>query len=123
MTGEKFERGLEIRRKVLGDEHVDKSMASADDFSLPYQQLTTEYCWGEIWSREGLSLKTRSMLNLAMLCVLNRPRELRLHIGGALRNGVTREEIREIFLQTAIYAGIPAASTAFQVAREYFAEQ
>jgi 4-carboxymuconolactone decarboxylase len=107
---------------VLGAEFVEKSLATADDFNMPMQELTTEYCWGAVWGREGLPRKTRSMLNLAMISVLNRPHELRAHIRGALRNGVTREEISEIFLQVMIYGGAPAAVDSFRTAREVFAE-
>jgi Uncharacterized homolog of gamma-carboxymuconolactone decarboxylase subunit len=117
-----FERGLEIRKSVLGKEFVEKSISSADDFNRPMQELVTEYCWGAVWGREGLSKKTRSMLNLAMLCALNRPHELRMHLAGALRNGVTRDEIREVLLQVAIYCGVPAGVDAFRNAREVFAE-
>ena len=117
-----FERGLEIRKSVLGKEFVEKSINSADDFNRPMQELVTEYCWGAVWGREGLSKKTRSMLNLAMLCALNRPHELRMHLAGALRNGVTRDEIREVLLQVAIYCGVPAGVDAFRNAREVFAE-
>lgn len=123
MNDELFERGLKIRKEVLGAEFVEKSIASADDFNMPMQRLTTEYCWGAVWGREdGLPKKTRSMLNLAMLCALNRPHELKMHLGGAIRNGVTRDEIREVLLQVAIYCGIPAGVDAFRVARETFAE-
>jgi 4-carboxymuconolactone decarboxylase len=123
MNDELFERGLKIRKAVLGAEFVEKSIASADDFNMPMQRLTTEYCWGAVWGREdGLPKKTRSMLNLAMLCALNRPHELKMHIGGAIRNGVSRDEIREVLLQVAIYCGIPAGVDAFRVARETFAE-
>ncbi len=122
MNDELFEKGLEIRKSVLGSEYVEKSIASADDFNMPMQRLTTEYCWGALWGRDTLPKKTRSMLNLAMLCALNRPHELKLHIGGALRNGVTRDEIREVLLQVAVYCGIPAGVDAFRVARETFAE-
>ncbi|MEX0961116.1 MAG: carboxymuconolactone decarboxylase family protein [Burkholderiales bacterium] len=123
MNDELFEKGLAIRKSVLGKEFVEKSIAAADDFNMPMQRLTTEYCWGAVWGREdGLPKKTRSMLNLAMLCALNRPHELKMHLGGALRNGVTREEIREVLLQVAIYCGIPAGVDAFRVAKETFAE-
>lgn len=115
---ELFKKGLEIRRAVLGAEYVDKSVASADSFNRPMQELVTEYCWGAVWGREELPRKTRSMLNLAMISVLNRPHELKLHVAGALRNGVTKEEIREVFLQVAIYAGVPAAIDSFRIARE-----
>ena len=122
MNDELFERGLAIRKAVLGSEFVGKSLASADDFNMPMQRLVTEYCWGEVWGREELPRKIRSMLNLAMLSALNRPHELEVHIGGALRNGVSREEIREVLLQVAIYCGVPAAVDAFRVARKAFAE-
>ena len=117
-----FDIGLKIRRSVLGAEYVDKAMASADDFNMPMQQLTTEYCWGAVWGRDELPRKTRSMLNLAMISILNRPHELRVHIKGALTNGVTKDEIREIFMQVAIYAGVPAGVDSFRIAREVFAE-
>jgi 4-carboxymuconolactone decarboxylase len=117
MSKEMFERGMEIRRSVLGAEYVDKAMAAADDFSRPMQELVTAYCWGEVWGREELPRKTRSMLNIAMISALNRPHELKLHIQGAIRNGVTREEIREILLQVGIYAGVPAAVDSFRIAR------
>jgi 4-carboxymuconolactone decarboxylase len=122
VSKEVFERGLEIRKSVLGKEFVEKSLASADDFNRPMQELVTEYCWGAVWGREGLPKKTRSMLNLAMLCALNRPHELRMHLKGALRNGVTREEIREVLLQVAIYCGVPAGVDAFRTAKEVLAE-
>ena len=123
MNDELFKRGLEIRKSVLGAEYVEKSLAAADDFNMPMQRLTTEYCWGAVWGREeGLPRKTRSMLNLAMLSALNRPHELKMHIGGALRNGVTKAEIREVLLQVAIYCGIPAGVDAFRVAKEAIAE-
>jgi 4-carboxymuconolactone decarboxylase len=123
MNDELFKRGLEIRKSVLGAEFVEKSLAAADDFNMPMQRLTTEYCWGAVWGREeGLPKKTRSMLNLAMLSALNRPHELKMHIGGALRNGLTKAEIREVLLQVAIYCGIPAGVDAFRVAKEAIAE-
>lgn len=117
-----YDKGREIRAAVLGREYVDRADAGADDFSRPLQDLVTEYCWGAVWGRDGLELKTRSMLNLAMIAVLNRPQELRTHVRGALTNGVTREEIRETFLQVGIYAGIPAAVDSFRIARDAFAE-
>ncbi len=117
-----YDRGLEIRTATLGKDYVEKALASADDFNRPLQDLVTEYCWGAVWGREDLPLKTRSMLNLAMISVLNRPHELRAHLGGALRNGVSLVEIREILLQVAIYAGVPAAVDSFRIAREVFAE-
>ena len=112
----------DIRCSVLGEEYVNRALADADDFTKPLQDLVTEYCWGAVWGREELSRKTRSMLNLAMISVLNRPNELRTHVKAALTNGVTRDEIREIFLQVAIYAGVPAAVDSFRIAREAFAE-
>lgn len=117
-----FARGLAVRREVLGAEYVEQSLAHADDFMRAFQKITTEYCWGEIWTRPGLGRKQRSMLNLAMLTALNRPNELRLHLRGALTNGVTRDEIREVFMQVAIYAGVPAAVDSFRIARDAFAE-
>jgi 4-carboxymuconolactone decarboxylase len=117
-----FERGLEIRKSVLGKEFVENSIKSADEFNMPMQELVTEYCWGAVWGREELPKKTRSMLNLAMLSVLNRPHELKIHVQGALRNGLTKTEIREVLLQVAIYAGVPAAVDSFRVAREAIAE-
>jgi 4-carboxymuconolactone decarboxylase len=119
---ETYDKGVEIRSAVLGEAYVNKALAEADDFTKPLQNLITEYCWGAIWGRDGLALKTRSMLNLAMLSALNRPHELRTHIKAALTNGVTRDEIREIFLQVAIYAGVPAAVDSFRIARETFTE-
>jgi len=118
MNDEMFEKGLKIRKEVLGSEYVEKSLANADDFTSPMQRLVSEYCWGAVWGREELPKKTRSMLNIAMLAVLNRPNEFKLHIRGALRNGVTKEEIREILLQVSIYAGVPAAIDSFKNAKE-----
>jgi 4-carboxymuconolactone decarboxylase len=117
-----YQRGLEVRSAVLGEAYVNKALADADDFTKPLQDLVTEYCWGAVWGREELPRKTRSMLNLAMISVLNRPNELRTHLKGALTNGVTREEIREILLQVAIYGGMPAAVDSFRIAGEVFAE-
>ena len=122
MSKELFEKGSAIRREVLGSQYVYKAMASADDFNTPLQELVTEYCWGAVWAREGLTRKTRSLLNLAMISALNRPHELKAHLRGALRNGVSKEEIREVFLQVAIYCGVPAAVDSFRLAREVFAE-
>ena len=123
MSKEIFDRGLAIRKDVLGKEFVEKSFESADDFNMPMQELTTEYCWGYVWTRPGLPKKTRSMLNLAMLAALNRGPELKLHVNGALNNGLTKEEIKEIFLQVAIYCGIPAGLDAFKTARDVFKER
>jgi 4-carboxymuconolactone decarboxylase len=120
MDKQTFERGLEIRKSVLGKEFVENAIRTADDFSRPLQELVTEYCWGAVWGRDGLDKRTRSLLNLAMISCLNRPHELRLHIAGALKNGVTRDEIREVFLQVAIYAGVPAGVDSFRAAKEVF---
>ena len=122
MNDELYRRGLEIRKAVLGDDYVERSLASADDFSRPMQELTTEYCWGRIWSRPGLERRDRSLINLGVIAALNRPHELKLHVKGALTNGVTREEICEVFLQVAIYCGIPAGIDSVRLAREAFAE-
>jgi 4-carboxymuconolactone decarboxylase len=119
---ETYDKGLGIRSAVLGEAYVNKALADADDFTKPLQELITEYCWGAVWGRHELPLKTRSMLNLAMIPILNRPNELRTHIKAALTNGVTRDEIREIFLQVAIYAGVPAAVDSFRIAQQAFAE-
>jgi 4-carboxymuconolactone decarboxylase len=117
-----FEQGLQTRREVLGTEYVDRALAQADDFSRPLQEYVTQYCWGDIWNRPGLDRRTRSLLNLAMLTALNRPHELELHVRGALRNGVTREEVREVFLQAGMYCGVPAAVDSFRTARKVFQE-
>jgi len=122
MDQKTYDQGLEIRKSVLGKDHVESALRNADAFSQPFQEFLTEYCWGAVWGREGLSRKTRSMLNLVMLATLNKEHELKVHIAGALRNGVTREEIREVFIQLAVYAGVPAAVVAFRLAREVFAE-
>jgi 4-carboxymuconolactone decarboxylase len=122
MDKKRYEEGLAVRRAVLGSEYVDKSLHTADDFTRPMQELVTEYCWGEIWTRPGLDRRTRSFLNLAMLTALNRPHEIRPHVRGALNNGLTREELMEVFLQSAIYCGVPAALDAMRVAKEVFAE-
>ncbi len=122
MTDEVYERGLKIRREVVGSAYVDKSLAEADDFTRPLQELVTKYCWGEVWSRPGLERRERSLINLAMIAALNRPHELKLHIRGALRNGLTRQEIGEVFLQAAIYCGVPAALDSVRIAKEVFAE-
>ncbi len=123
MDKKTYDRGLEIRTEVLGKEYVANAMRNVDDFNKPMQELVTEYCWGAVWGREELPRKTRSMLNLAMIGILNRPHELKAHIAGALRNGVTKDEIREIFMQMTIYAGVPAGVDAFRAAREVFAAQ
>lgn len=117
-----FDKGLEVRKAVLGAEFVENALNSADDFNRPLQELVTEYCWGAVWTREGLSRQIRSMLNLAMLAALNRPHELKMHVQGALRNGVTKVQIREVLLQATIYAGVPAGVDAFRIAREVLRE-
>ncbi|MCH9006129.1 MAG: carboxymuconolactone decarboxylase family protein [Proteobacteria bacterium] len=122
MKSEKFEKGLKVRREVLGDEYVDKALNDVDDFNRPMQDLVTEYCWGTIWTRDGLPRKIRSLLNLGMLTALNRPHEVRAHVVGALNNGCTRAEIMETFLQAAIYCGVPAGIDSFRTARAVFDE-
>ena len=122
MDQKTYDRGLEIRKAVLGKDYVDNALNTADAFNQPMQDLVTEYCWGAVWGREGLPRKTRSMLNLAMISILNRPHELKAHLRGALTNGVSKEEITEIFLQVAIYGGVPAAVDSFRIAREVFAQ-
>jgi 4-carboxymuconolactone decarboxylase len=121
MNKDLFEQGLKTRRAVLGSDYVDQALQNADPFSLPLQELVTQYAWGDVWNRPGLALRDRSLLVLGMLIALNRPHELRLHLRGALNNGVTREEIREVMLQSAVYCGAPAAMDSFRVAREVFA--
>ena len=120
---ERFEAGMKIRREVLGDAHVDAAIAKHNAFSEAFQELITRYAWGEIWTRPGLPRQTRSLITVAMLVALNREEELRLHLRAALRNGVTREEIREALLQSAIYCGVPAANSAFRIAQDIFSEK
>ena len=122
MSNEKFEKGLALRKQVLGAEYVEKSMASADSFSMPMQELSTEYCWGHVWTRPGLQLRERSLINIAMISALNRPHELKLHVKAALNNGLTRDQIREVILQVAVYCGVPAGIDSTRIAREAFAE-
>lgn len=122
MNRELFDQGMATRRAVLGSEYVDRAMASTDDFNRALQEVITEFCWGAIWNRPGLDRKTRSMINLAMLTALNRPHEMKLHVRGALNNGVTKQEISEILLQTSVYCGVPAALDSVRVAREVFKE-
>ena len=117
-----YDRGLKVRKEVLGDAYVDNAINSADEFSRPLQEYVTAHGWGASWARPGLEKKTRSMLNLAMLTALNRPHELRIHLKGALNNGVTKEEIREIFIHAAVYCGAPAAMDSFRIAKEVFKE-
>ena len=115
---DQFEKGLKVRREVLGSDYVDGSIARADDFMMEFQRITTEWCWGYAWTRPGLDLKTRSMLNLAMLTALAKPAELKLHVKGALKNGVTVDEIKEILLHATVYSGIPCGLEAFKAAHE-----
>ena len=122
MNKESFDKGLKTRREVLGAEYVDASIANADDFNRPMQELVTEYCWNDIWNRPGLDRKTRSIMNLCMITALNRPHELKLHVRGAINNGLTKDEIKEVFLQAAIYCGVPAAIDSFRNAKEVFKE-
>jgi 4-carboxymuconolactone decarboxylase len=117
-----YAEGLKIRKAVLGEEYVNRALSNLNSFNKPLQELVTEYCWGKVWGRPGLERRQRSMLNLAMISILNRPHELKAHIRGALTNGLTPQEICEIFLQVAIYAGVPAAVDSFRIANECFAE-
>jgi 4-carboxymuconolactone decarboxylase len=117
-----FEKGLAIRREVLGADYVDKAIREADEITWAMQELTTTFCWGTVWARPGLTRKSRSLINLAMLTALNRPHEIEIHIRAALNNGLTKDEIREVFLQAAIYCGVPAAIDSFRIAKKIFAE-
>jgi 4-carboxymuconolactone decarboxylase len=123
MSDELYDKGMAIRRKVLGDEYVDRASANIDDFNRDFQRMVTEFCWGGVWGRDGLSLKQRSLNNLCMLAALNRPHELETHVRGALRNGCTLVEIRETLMQVAIYAGVPAAVDAFRIAKRVIEEE
>ncbi len=120
---EKFDAGLKLRKEVLGDAYVDRSINNANEFNKPIQQLVTEYCWGDVWQREGLEKKERSMINLAMISALNRPHELALHVRGALNNGLTPIQIREVLMQVAIYCGVPASIDSFRVAMQIMEEE
>ena len=122
MNRELYDKGLAVRREVVGERAVEKILESADEFSTPMQELLTEFCWGSVWTRPDLDRRSRSILNLGMLAAANRPEELAGHIRGALRNGVTKLEIRECFLQVAVYLGMPAGLGCFKVARQVFAE-
>ncbi len=122
MPSDKFQQGLAIRRRALGEEYVDRALREADDFSRPLQELVTEYAWGTVWARPGLGLRERSLITIAALTALGRTHELKLHIGAGLRHGLTREEIREALLHLAVYAGMPAAVDSFRVAQEVFQE-
>jgi 4-carboxymuconolactone decarboxylase len=117
-----YDKGLQIRKDVLGEEYVSRALARADSFNKPLQDLVTEYCWGAVWGREGLSRRDRSMINLAMIGILNRQHELKVHVKGAITNGLSKEEISEVLLQVAIYGGVPAAVDSFRIANEAFAE-
>lgn len=122
MSDDLFERGLQVRKEVLGADYVQRALDSADDFNRPFQEMITAFCWGATWGRDKLPRKTRSMLNMAMLTALNRPHELRTHIRAALTNGCTREEIQEVLMQATAYAGVPAGVDAFRTATQLFAE-
>ncbi|MEY4139831.1 MAG: hypothetical protein RLZZ371_2013 [Pseudomonadota bacterium] len=122
MNKELFDKGMAIRRAVAGDKAIDQAMQNADDFSMPMQELVTEYCWGAVWGRPDLDRRSRSILNIGMLAALNRPEELAGHIRGAITNGLTKAEIRECLLQVAVYVGMPAGLGAFKVAKQVFAD-
>src|SRR5215470_1885317 len=119
---ERHENGIKVRRAVLGDAHVDRALGRANDFNREFQDLITRYAWGEVWTRPGLPRHTRSLLTIAMMVALNRSEEFKLHVRAAFNNGVTREQIREVLLQCAIYCGVPAANSAFHMAEEVFAQ-
>lgn len=123
MASELYDKGMKVRREVLGDDYVDRALASVDDFNREFQQMVTENAWGAIWGRPGLAKKQRSLINLAMLAALNRPEEFELHFRGALRNGCTLEEIKETLLQIAVYCGMPAGVGAFRIARKVLDER
>ena len=118
----RYEHGMEVRRAVLGDPHVDKALQNTTDFDRDFQDLITRYAWGEIWTRPGLPRHSRSLIVIATMVALNRSEELRLHLRAALNNGVTREEIKEVLLQAAVYCGVPAANSAFHIAQQVFSE-
>ena len=122
MKSERFEKGMAVRRKVLGDAYVDQVMEKADDFSMPLQDFVTENAWGTVWVRDGLTLKQRSLITVSAIIAMNRPHELKLHIRGAINNGITKEELREVFLHCGAYCGAPAVVDAFRIAREVFTE-
>ena len=122
MASELFEKGLKVRKEVLGEEYVNNALKNADEFSMVVQEFSTEVAWGKIWTRPGLPRHTRSLVNIAMLVALNRPHELKLHIKSAFNNGVTKDEIKEVLLQTGAYVGVPAAIDGFRLAKEAFAE-
>jgi 4-carboxymuconolactone decarboxylase len=120
---ERYEAGLKVRREVLGDAHVDRSLANRTDLTSEFQNMITRHAWGDIWTRPGLTRHTRSISTIAMMVALNRSEELALHLRAAKNNGVTRDEIKEILMQTAIYCGVPAANSAFHLAQKIFAEE
>ena len=117
-----FDRGLKVRKEVLGEEYVNKSIAGADEFTRTMAEWSTEYCWGALWTRPGLDRRSRSIANLSMIAALNRPHELKLHVKAAIQNGLSRDEIKEVLLQVAVYAGVPAGIDSFRIAREAFKE-
>ena len=123
MPSDVYELGMKTRREMLGDEYVDNAMKNADEINRPFQELAVEYCFGRIWAREGLPRRTRSLVNIGMLIALNRAHELEVHMGIALRNGCTKEEIQEVLLQATVYCGMPAGGESFRIARKVFAEQ
>ena len=118
MTNRNFDAGLKVRKQVLGKKYVEDALANASEFRRDFQEFATEYCWGACWTREGISKKTRSLINIAILASAGREPELKLHVGGALRNGATKQEIKEVLLQVAVYCGIPAANDGFRIADE-----
>ncbi len=122
MDQEMFKKGMAIRHEMFGEEFAEKLLSEADDFNRPFEELVTQYCFGEVWGRPGLNRKTRSMLTLAMVIGLNRPNQVAVHVRGALKNGVTKDEIKELFMHAGIYCGIPAAVESFRIAREVFRE-
>jgi 4-carboxymuconolactone decarboxylase len=125
MTDQKdpYDAGMEVRRAVLGDAHVDRAVANTDEFTQPFQDLITRYAWGSVWSREGLDRRTRSCITLALMCALRHDDELAMHVRAALRNGLTAADISEVLLHTAIYAGVPAANTALKIAKAVLEEE
>jgi len=123
MASELYEKGMKVRREVLGDEYVDRALAGVDDFNREFQQMVTEHAWGAVWGRPGLAKKQRSLINLAMLAALNRAEEFELHFRGALKNGCTLEELKETLLQVAVYCGMPAGVSAFRIAKKVLAER
>ena len=117
-----FEKGHKVRKEVLGEDYVNKSIAGADEFTRAMAEWSTEFCWGALWTRPGVDRRTRSIVNLSMIAAINRPHELKLHVKAALKNGLTRDEIKEIFLQVAVYCGVPAGIDSFRIAKEAFKE-